>query len=152
MNAQSKPESSIKAAMSVTECCRLLQMSRSQFYLLAKRGVFHTPLQLESTKRPYLTASMVEDNLKARETGIGVDGKVVLFNERHEKPVGSNQKPGVKVDLSSITSGLKQLGLDATKDQIQQALENEFPRGAEGIEEGILITKVFRYLKRSGSR
>ena len=152
MNAQSKSESSIKAAMSVTECCRMLKISRSQFYLLAKRGVFHTPLQLESTKRPYLTASMVEDNLKARETGIGVDGKVVLFNERHEKPVGSNQKPGVKVDLSSITSGLKQLGLDATKDQIQQALENEFPRGAEGIEEGILITKVFRYLKRSGSR
>ena len=71
MAVQMKPESPMKAVVSVAQMCRLLKMSRSQFYWHVKRGTFHAPLYLASNKRPYFTASMVEDNLRARETGNG---------------------------------------------------------------------------------
>ena len=84
MSVAMKPESPIKAAVSVSQMCRLFRppMSRSQFYRHAKRKTFHAPLYLASNKRPYFTASMVEDNVRARETGIGVNGEYVLFYER----------------------------------------------------------------------
>ena len=150
MNEQSKTDSSLKAASTVSALCKLLEMSRSQYYLLAKRGIFHLPLYLETTKRPYLTASMVEDCIQARYSGIGVNGQVVLFNER--KRVDTKEKPAAKVDYTSIIAGLRQLGLEATKEHVQQALDNEYPRGIDGIDEPTLITKVFRWLKRSGNR
>ncbi len=65
-----------KAAITVSEMCELLEMSRSQVYLHIKRGTFHEPLRL-ANGRPYFNASQVEDNLKAKELGIGVNGEYV---------------------------------------------------------------------------
>jgi hypothetical protein len=42
-------------------------------------------LRLPSNQRPYYTASMVEDIIKARETGVGVNGEFVIFYERQPK-------------------------------------------------------------------
>src|SRR5262245_66039216 len=82
MPVQIAAETPMKAAMSVSSQCRLLKMSRSHFYWHVKRGTFHAPLYLASNKRPYFTAAMAEDNLKARESGVGVNGDYVLFYER----------------------------------------------------------------------
>ena len=95
--------------------CRLLKMSRSQFYWHVKRGTFHAPLYLASNKRPYFTASMVEDNLRARETGVGVNGEYVIFYER--QPTGTKtegKKP--KADHSALLEGLRSLGLNGGHD------------------------------------
>ena len=74
-----KPETPLKAALSVSSMCRRLRMSRSQFYWHVKRGTFHAPLYLASNKRLYFTAAMVEDNLRARESGVSVSGDYVIF-------------------------------------------------------------------------
>src|ERR1700704_6200756 len=92
MAVQMKTETPLKAAVSVASMCRLLKMSRSQFYWHVKRGTFHAPQYLASNKRPYFTASMVEDNLRARESGLSVSGEFVIFYERLPKAEGTKPK------------------------------------------------------------
>jgi len=71
MNVGTMTDNQPKAAITVSRMCSLLEMSRSQFYWHVRKGTFHAPLKL-SNGRPYYNASQVEDNLKARELGIGV--------------------------------------------------------------------------------
>ena len=73
MTVRTMSDDRIKAAIRCRARCRLLKMSRSQFYAHVRKGTFHAPLKLPNG-RPYYNASMVEDNLKAREMGIGVNG------------------------------------------------------------------------------
>jgi hypothetical protein len=151
MTAITKLENPMKAAISVSSQCRLLQMSRSQYYFHAKRGTFHSPLYLASNNRPYFTASMVEDNLKARETGVGVNGEYVIFYERREAEA-KNEPTKPVIDVESLVDGLKTLGLNAvTTDQVEAAVKASFPSGTEGQEESNILRTVFRFLKRSGA-
>jgi hypothetical protein len=133
----------LKAVISVSSQCRLLKMSRSQFYWHVKRGSFHAPLYLASNKRPYFTASMVEDNLKARESGVGVNGEYVIFYER--KPTRT------QADHASFLDGLRTLGLaSVTTEQLEAALQACFPKGTNGQDEATVLRTIFRHLKRSG--
>ena len=151
MSMPIKTEISLKAAMSVSSQCRLLKMSRSQFYWHVKRGTFHAPLYLASNKRPYFTASMVEDNLRARETGIGVNAEFVIFYERLATDTKTERKK-TKADHSALLQGLYSLGLSGvTTEQLEDALVVCFPKGASGQDEANVLRVVFRHLKRSGS-
>ncbi len=150
MSVQSKTERPLKAVVSVSQQCRLLQMSRSQFYWHVKKGTFHAPLRL-ANNRPYFTASMVEDNVKVRETGIGVTGEYVIFYERQPK---DDTLPARKPRSShpALIEGLKSLGLTAiTREQVEAALTACFPRGSDSQDETAILRTVFRHLKRSGA-
>jgi hypothetical protein len=150
MSVAMKDEIPAKAAVSVSHLCRLLKMSRSQFYFHARRGTFHSPLRLAANNRPYFTASMVEDNLRARQTGVGVNGEYVLFYERlasGPKPESSNGKS----EVASLLDGLKASGLKTvTREQVEAALAACYPNGTTGQNENTVLTVVFRHLKRSG--
>lgn len=143
-------ENQIKGATSVAEMCRLLGMSRSQFYLHIKRGTFHEPQRL-SNGRPFFTASQVEDNLKARELGVGVDGQYVLFYERKPKNGSEPAEGNPKADMTALIQGLTSLGLTVTGEQAEAAVETCYPKGTAGIEETDILRTVFRHLKRAGS-
>ena len=150
MSVVMKPESPIKAAVSVSWLCRRLSMSRSQFYFHVKRGTFHAPLYLASNNRPYFTASMVEDNVRARDTGIGVNGEYVLFYERLATgPKTEGTKP--KTDHAGLLDGLKASGLKTvTREQVEAAMAACYPNGTTSQNENSVLTVVFRHLKRSG--
>jgi hypothetical protein len=93
---------------------------------------------------------MVEDIVKARETGVGCNGEYVLFYER--VPVGERQQTKPRTDHSSLIEGLKSLGIaNVTADQIEAALAVCFPKGTSGQDESSVLRAVFRYLKRSGT-
>jgi hypothetical protein len=126
-------------------------MSRSQFYWHVKKGTFHAPLRLASNNRPYFTASMVEDNVKVRETGIAVSGEYVIFYERQARDAMlPTRKP--RSSHPALIEGLKSLGLTAiTREQVESALVACFPRGSDGQDETTLLRAVFRHLKRSGA-
>ena len=148
MPVQITTETPMKAAVSVSFQCRLLRMSRSQFYWHVKRGTFHTPLYLASNKRPYFTASMVEDNLRARETGVAANGEYVIFYERLATNTRSEVKKQ-KANHSTMLDGLRSLGLNTvTTEQIDGALLACFPSGTNGQEEATVLRAVFRHLKR----
>ena len=151
MAVQMKPETSLKAAVSVSSMCRRLGMSRSQFYWHVKRSTFHAPLYLASNKRPYFTASMVEDNLRARESGVSVAGEYVIFYERLPISV-KNEGKKPKTNHSALLQGLCSLGLSGvTTEQLEGALVACFPKGTIGQNEANVLRIVFRHLKRSGS-
>jgi len=151
MTARLNAESRTRAAVSCSSMCRLLKISRSQFYWHVKRGTFHAPLYLPSNKRPYYTASMVEDNLRARETGVGVNGEYVIFYERLPTvPRAEAKQP--KGNHAALLDGLRATGLkDVTAEKIDAALVSCFPAGTSGQSEDAVLRAVYRHLKRSGA-
>ena len=151
MAVQEKNVIRIRSAMSVSSLCRLLKMSRSQFYLHVSRGTFHTPLRLTTTGRPYFTASMAEEIITARETGIGCNGEYVLFYERlSQSPKPSKKKPSP--NHAELIESLEELGLrDLTNEKVEAALASTFPGGVVEEEPGNVLRRLFVTLKRSGS-
>ncbi len=151
MSVQMMNETPMKAVVTVAAHCRQLQRSRSQFYWHVRKGTFHEPLRLESNNRPYFTASMVEDNLQVRQTGVGVNGEYVLFYERQpkgDKPTENKRRS----NHSALIQGLKSLGLAAvTSEQVESALAVCFPSGTTGQDENTVLRVVFRHMKRSGA-
>jgi len=91
---------------------------------------------------------MVEDIVKARETGVGVNGEYVLFYER----LTTTPKGIAKADHSALLEGLRTLGLtNVTTAQIDAVIAACFPKGTAGQDEANVLRAVFRHLKRSGS-
>lgn len=134
--------------ITVSSMCRKLCMSRSQFYWHSKRGTFHAPLRLPNG-RPYFDTEMVEQNVAARNTGIGVNGEYVLFYERQPS---TEKKPTATPKHDKLIVGLKSLGLSAiTSDQIETAMKACYPNGTEEADETAVLRTVFRHLKRSSA-
>lgn len=150
MSVSKMNDNSLKAAISVSKMCSLLSMSRSQFYWHVRKGTFHAPLKL-ANGRPYYNASQVEDNLKAREMGIGVNGEFVIFYERGNDPA---KKPTAKpkVDHTALIESLQALGLTGlTTAIVEKAMVECFPKGTAGHDEPDILRTIFRHLKRSGA-
>lgn len=122
-------------ALSCSGMCRLLNMSRSQFYWHMQNGTFHKPLY-KSANRPYFTPTMVQDNLTARETGIGIDGSYVIFYDRKQQEGGHR--------LSKLIEKLNSLGVTATVEQVKNALKS---CGKADPDDPETIRLVFRALK-----
>ena len=154
MSVGTMTENQPKAAITVSKMCSLLGMSRSQFYWHVRKGTFHAPLKL-SNGRPYYNASQVEDNLKARELGIGVNGEYVLFYVRDNetpKPTTGQAKPKPKQDYTDLIDGLSALGLSGlTTSMVASAVEQCYPQGTAAQDENDVLRTVFRQLKRAGS-
>jgi len=150
MNVKTVTEDRLKAAISVSKMCRLLSMSRSQFYWHVKRKTFHPPLKLPNG-RPYYNASQVEDNLKAREMGIGVSGGYVIFYERGE-PGSAKPIAKAKADYTDLMENVQALGLaGVTAAAVEKAVSECFPKGTAGQDEHDVLRTVFRHLKRAGT-
>lgn len=142
-------ENKPKAAITVSEMCSLLAMSRSQVYLHIKRGTFHAPLRLPNG-RPYFNASQVEDNLKAKELGIGVNGQYVLFYARSEEVADTDKSSVSKHDCNDLMDGLQSLGLNGlTIKQVTDAVAVCYPMGVAGQGENDILRAVFKHLKRA---
>ncbi len=154
MSVGAMTENQPKAAITVSKMCSLLSMSRSQFYWHVRKGTFHAPLKL-SNGRPYYNASQVEDNIKAKELGIGVNGEYVLFYVRDNetpKPTAEPTKPKPKQDHTELMDGLSALGLSGlTTSIVASAVEQCYPQGTAGQDENDILRTVFRHLKRAGS-
>lgn len=150
MNVKPMTDNQPKAAITVSRMCSLLSMSRSQFYWHVKKGTFHAPLRL-SNGRPYFNASQVEDNLKARELGIGVNGEYVLFYERTDEPSKPRETTQPKTDHTELLHGLQSLGLTSvTPKQLAEAVDQCYPKGTLNEDENDILRTVFRHLKRAG--
>ena len=153
MSVRTMSEDRIKAAISVSKMCELLRMSRSQFYWHVRKGTFHAPLKLPNGQ-PYYNASQVEDNVKAREMGIGVNGAYVIFYERAEPGSVGPTKPTAKpkADYADLIESLQALGLTGvTTAAVEKAVAECFPKGTASQDEHDILRTVFRHLKRSGT-
>ncbi len=146
------PESSKKAAVSVSEVASMCGLSRSRFHVLVKAGVFPKPVQPGKGKRPYYNHELIQRCLEIRSTGIGQNGEVVLFNRPQQKKtakkptVASASEPAEHRDL---LDALVSLGLSATSQGVGAAVQAIYPQGTAGIDHGEVIRKVFLQLQRA---
>ena len=148
-------QSSTRAAATVTEVAAFCQLSRSRFYELVKARVFPEPVHNATTTRPIYTRKLIEKCLEIRHTGVGLDGRIVLFNQKRTTHMAPRRKHETALATkqesphADLLAGLKSLGmLDVTDRQIEPIVRELFPNGREGHDLGELIRAVFLKLKQ----
>ena len=153
MSAQ---EVSTRAAATVTEVAAMCQLSRSRFYELVRDGVFPEAVRNGATKRPIYVRELIEKCLEIRQSGVGLNGRIVVFNRRHtQRPVQRRaQRPTVTATpkespCASVVMGLKSLGMpDVTERQVESIVANLFPDGISDQNLGNVIRAVFLEMKK----
>jgi predicted DNA-binding transcriptional regulator AlpA len=145
----SVPEGSEKAAVSVSEMASLCRLSRSRFHTLVREGVFPDPVRPGEGKRPCYTQALIARCLEIRRTGIGADGRVVLFNRRSGE--GADRKrPAVAPPTAAspeLVESLRGLGLTVTGEAVAAAVQALFPVGVAGTDQGEVVRQVFLHLQ-----
>ncbi len=149
-------QSSQRAAVTVTEMAVMCDLSRSRFYTLVQSGVFPAPVHNQHMKRPVYVQELIEKCLEIRRTGVGLDGRIVLFNRKHTSRMAPRRSrhesvPSEKYESpnADLLTGLKSLGMvDVTDRQIEPIVRELFPDGRNGHDLGEMIRAVFLKLKR----
>jgi hypothetical protein len=140
-----------KPIISVKELCEILQMSRSRYYQLVESGYFPKPLIDERSSRPYFDAALQKQILEARQTGIGIDGSYMLFySPRKKEKTRSFLKQKKQADPVSqeLTDILNSMGVEAAFTEVQKALNELYPDGTEGVDQGVVTRELYRYFKK----
>jgi hypothetical protein len=143
--------SEFEAVCSVREMADRLHLSRPRFYQLLKLDVFPPPVYCSYTKRPFYPLELQNRCLHIRETGIGQNGKPVLFYSPRKKKKGRRpqkaENEGVE-HFKSLSTSLKELGIKVTIIQVQNALETLFPEGLpKDRDDSSIIPTLFKYFR-----
>lgn len=136
----------LSSICSVTQMARQLELSRTRFYQLQKQGIFPMPVYCIHTRRPFYTHALQRLCLHIRKTGIGHNGRTILFYIQRKTTSEKADEPASKLhtELSDI---MKQLGLKISAEQIKTALKKIYPKGVPpDLDEGLIIRDLFRYL------
>lgn len=159
MPVRSTPEPDLKAACSVTDMCKLLDLSRARFYDLVNDGVFLSPAYSVRTKRPFFTRDMQVRNLAVRATNIGVNGEYILFygkrvvEPHHDRPQRRRSSQSSNSSLiDDLIAGLHSLGMrSVSQSQVGEALTAIFPGGVGDASSSDVLRVIFQHLRRSGA-
>ncbi len=141
----------IKAIVPVAEMARMVGLSRQRFYQLMGT-TFPDPLYDVASKRPFYTEEMQQVCLEVRKRNCGIDGKPVMFyctshRQQNRKPVTKRKPPVKKNEYAGIMDGLTALGLAVPQSQVVEAVNELFPTGVEGEDQGEVLRQVFLHLK-----
>ena len=138
-----------KQFISVTEMARNLNLSRARFYQLLDEGFFPKPLIDDRTKRPYYDLALQQKCLECRQSGVGIDGSILMFYSSRKKETISHYKKKKQVDPITKELGeiLNSMGLQTAFNQVQKALDELYPEGTEGMDQGVVTRELYRYFK-----
>ena len=139
------------AVYSISGICRLLKLSRGQFYILLRAGIFPPSLKDQRTGRSYYNEELKELCLNVKTTGISYDGtKFHLFYEPRKELGKSRKKRNAdNTDYSEYIEILKQMGIQGVKSKdIDNAIRTVFPDGRPE-DEGTLLRDLFKYFKNN---
>ena len=138
-----------KQFISITEMARNLNLSRARFYQLLNEGFFPKPLIDDRTKRPYYTLELQQQCLECRQSGVGIDGSILMFYSPRNIKNMSSPKKKKQVDpvIKELGEILNSMGLETAFNEIQKALDKLYPDGTEGMDQGIITRELYRYFK-----
>jgi len=136
-----------KAFVSVREMAEKVSLSKSRFYDLMKAGIFPTPVQQASCKRPVFDLELQDECLEIKRTGVGFNGQPVLFN-RKRKATRTKKRQPTNGKHGDLTNALKSLGLSARDDAVEEALGEVYPDGWKDVEHGELVRRMFLHLQQ----
>ncbi|KAA0131588.1 AlpA family phage regulatory protein [Gimesia chilikensis] len=144
-----------KTAVSVSEMARMVGLSRARFYELMNEGVFPSPVYDLETRRPFYSDEMQENCLEVKRRNCGVNGKPILFYaSRHplgsqpiKRPARPKTKPKRTSQYNELIDSLSSLGLSASAQQVEAAVNECFPEGIQNLDSGEVVRAVFLNLK-----
>lgn len=146
-----------KMAVSVSEMARSVGLSRARFYQLIRRGTFPPPDKEAVTGRPCYFEEGQRQVMDVRRRNCGIDGKPILFYARR-RDFGASKRPSKpkleskSKDVSALIDGLNALGLTtATAAQVQSVIEQLYPGGTGGMDQGEVLKAVFLEIRRRNS-
>ena len=150
------PTGSKGGPVSVSTMADWVNLSRDRFYDLVRSGVFPPPVYDLVTRQPRYTVELQEICLRIRETGVGFDGQLVLFNRKRRKgaprqsrPSPSGRLEGRSDQVRIWTAQLRHLGIKVTRDEVSAALEKFLPQGTLDAEDGEVLRRLCRQLRGS---
>ena len=142
-----------KSAVSVTDLCRMVGLSRARFYQLVRAGVFPPADQDPVTKRPYYSEERQRICLEVRRKNCGVNSKPILFYSRRRdfgqtkaspKPAKPKVNGNQYADLIDLLSQAKVVVSTA---QVEAVVKQEFPQGIEGMDPSLVFVAVHKRLR-----
>jgi hypothetical protein len=144
-----------KTVVSVAEMARMVGLSRARFYQLVNDGVFPSPLYRIETRRPFFDQRMQDLCLEARRRNCGINGRPVLFYTRRLGTPMTKVKttPAPKTNKhADLVEGLRALGLTTVRcSDVEAAIQQNFPNGKSGVDDEVVLRRVFLHLKRQNS-
>jgi hypothetical protein len=87
--------------------------------------------------------------LEIRQSGIGLNGQLVLFNRKARRPGQPKAQPRIAPDKmpdQALLDAVKGLGLNATPQAVAEAVAILFPDGTAGMDQADVIRRVFLHL------
>lgn len=142
------PDNNLQAVCSVTQMAAKLGLSRVRFYQLQKMGIFPKPVYLSNPERPFYPLDLQQQCLNIRKTGIGSNGKPIIFYApRKKKGRCSANQPEHKYE--EYVDALRQIGRKVTIRKVKNAVNALYPQGlTQQHDEGRVIRDLFRYFER----
>ncbi len=138
-----------KPNISVSELCVMLQLSRARYYQLVKTGFLPKPLQDERSKRPFYNENLQKKCIEARQSGIGVNGCMILFySPRQNGNLPKKRKDKIDAQIKEYVDTLKGMGLEVLPKQVQVAIVELFENGTGGQDQGLVIRELYRHFKQ----
>ena len=135
------------AVCSVTELAKKLDLSRARFYQLQKVGVFPEPVYCIYTKRPFYTMGLQEKCLEIRKTGIGHNGRPIIFYSKRN--ISSKRQNNQSRKYAELADTLKQMGLNVSAVKVKNAVKVLRPETSEQPSiDGTIIRDLFRYFQQ----
>ena len=138
-----------KKFISVTEMAKTLNLSRARFYQLLNEGFFPKPHIDKRTNRPYYDVELQQQCLECRQSGIGIDGSILMFYSSRKNETVSHSKKKKQVDPVTKEQGeiLNSMGIEKAFNEVQKALDKLYPEGTEGMDQGVVTRELYRYFK-----
>jgi len=144
---------SIRAYVSLSVLAEeLLGLSRARVYELIERGALPMPLYDVRSRRPIFNDEQQRQALAVRQTGLGIDGRAVIFYRRRQAAVAltpprTRQRSSSSGRYADLVVNLQALGVaKATEQTVSNAITECFPQGTDGQPESDVLRILFRHL------
>jgi hypothetical protein len=133
---------------SVSDLVKKLGLSRARFYQLQKTGIFPEPVYCLYTRRPFYPIDLQERCLEIRKTGIGNNGRPIIFYNTKKTEVVAKSKDSCDPRYTELSEALEQTGLKISPSKVRKAIVALYPDNWQKLEiDGKVIAAVFRYFR-----
>ena len=149
-----------RAFVSLSELAEdILRISRARLYELIERGAMPHPIYDLRTRRPLFNAELQRQAVAVRQTGLGIDGSVVIWYRRDRRgpttvlahPARAPRRTSAQAASrhDELVSSLQGLGVaQADGQSVAAAIAECFPNGLDGQQEADVLRILFRHLRR----
>ena len=138
----------LKAVCSITNMANKLRLSRIRFYQLRKEGVFPEPVPVGCSERELYPLELQQKCIEIRKTGIGLNGKPIVFNTPRTKKPKKSANPKKSQNRQNnryeeLAATLRKWKWDVTHVDVKTAVKIKYPEGLEQHpDDGLVLSDV----------